>query len=287
MTLKKIDKRTVLHMGIGGILGVAVLLPLGGMFNDLVSGGLIAMGPHTPYRLISSDLVWLVGSEPLALVIQLLLYFALGAVVGLSTLPFADDGRSLVLRSLAHFAATAVLLSLTTWLLGWAWNWQALAVYLILLVAVYLLIWLARWVGWYAEVADLRARLGLAPGPSPLKWKEILPYLPFAALLCLLLPLVLALFDAADVPVLRALLYPWLLLPVGGFFSGLSLGRRQGFCPLYPVLCTLLTLLTVFLAYNATALYLCAVALVSTLLGSLAGAAISRKKPCPGKEEPL
>ena len=285
--MKKIDKRIVLRMGSGGFLAIAVLLPLGGIFNDLVSGGLIAMGPHIPFRLISSDLVWLVGSEPLALVIQLLLYFALGAAVGLSTLPFADDGRSLVLRSLAHFAVTAGLLSFTTWLLGWAWNWQALAVYLILLGAVYLLIWLARWVGWYAEVADLRARLGLAPGPSPLKWKEILPYLPFAALLCLLLPLVLALFDAADVPVLRALLYPWLLLPVGGFFSGLSLGRRQGLCPLYPLFCTLLTLLTVFLAYNATALYLCAVALVSTLLGSLAGAAIRRKKPCPGKEEPL
>ena len=285
--MNKTDKRAVLRIGLGGILGIAVMIPVGGLFNDLVSGGLISMGFHTPFRLISSQLVWLVGSQPLALVIQLLLYFAMGAVAALATLPFADDGKSLLLRSLAHFMVTAGLLSLTTWLLGWAWNWQALAVYLILLGAVYLLIWLARWVGWYAEVADLRARLGLAPGPSPLKWKETLPYLPFAALLCLLLPLVLALFDAADVPVLRALLYPWLLLPVGGFFSGLSLGRRQGLCPLYPVLCTLLTLLTVFLAYNATALYLCAVALVSTLLGSLAGAAISRKKPCPGKEEPL
>ena len=287
MTLKKIDKRTVLHMGIGGILGVAVLLPLGGVFNDLVSGGLIAMGPHTPYRLISSDLVWLVGSEPLALVIQLLLYFALGAVVGLSTLPFADDGRSLVLRSLAHFAATAVLLSLTTWLLGWAWNWQALAVYLILLAAVYLLIWLARWVGWYAEVADLRARLGLVPGPSPLKWKESLPYLAFALGLCVGLPVILRLLDPPDVPVLTGLLLPYLLYPVGGFFSGLFLGRRHGLCLLYPLAGGLLCLVTVFLIYNYTALSHCLLFALPALTGNLTGAVLGRKKPNSRKEETL
>ena len=176
--MNKTDKRAVLRIGLGGILGIAVMIPVGGLFNDLVSGGLISMGFHTPFRLISSQLVWLVGSQPLALVIQLLLYFAMGAVAALATLPFADDGKSLLLRSLAHFMVTAGLLSLTTWLLGWAWNWQALAVYLILLAAVYLLIWLARWVGWYAEVADLRSRLGLAPGPSPLKWRSLSPIWP-------------------------------------------------------------------------------------------------------------
>ena len=51
----------------GGIIGLAVLLPLGGVFNDLVSGGLIAMGPHTPFRLVSADLERLTGSAPLAL----------------------------------------------------------------------------------------------------------------------------------------------------------------------------------------------------------------------------
>ena len=231
----------------GGIIGLAVLLPLGGVFNDLVSGGLIAMGPHTPFRLVSADLERLTGSAPLALAIQLVLYFSLGAVVGVSTLPFADDGPALVRRSLAHFAATAALLSLTTWLLGWAWNWQALRVYLVLLLAVYLLIWLGRWVGWYVEVAAIRENLGLAPGPSPLRWRETLPYIPFALGLCVALPLVLWIFDAVDVPVLRALLFPYLLLPVGCFFSALSLGRRQGFCPLYPLVCALATLAAVYL----------------------------------------
>ena len=230
------DKKSVLSRALaGGIIGLVVFIPLGGLFNDLVNGGLITMGPHTPFRLVSYDLEALVGSASLALAIQIALYFLMGAVVGIATLPFTDSGRELVLHSLVHFAVTAGLLILTCTLLGWAWSWQAMVVYLILLAVVYLLIWLSRWVGWYIEVMAIREKLGLPSGPSPLKWRETLPYLPFIALLCLIFPLVLTPFDAADVPVLRALLYPWLLLPVGSFFSGLSLGKRQGFCPLYPL----------------------------------------------------
>ena len=283
--MKKPEKQALLRMVAGGAAGVILLLPLGGLFNALVSGELIAMGPHTPFLLVSSDLVRLADSEVLALVIQLLLYFALGAVVGLSTVPFADNGRSLVLRSLAHFAVTAGVLALTVWLLGWAWSWQALAVYLVLLAAVYLLIWMARWVGWYAEVADLRARLGLAPGPSPLKWKESLPYLAFAIGLCLLLPVILRLLDPPDVPVLTGLLLPYLLYPVGGFFSGLFLGRRHGLCLLYPAEGGLLCLVTVFLLYNYTALFHCLLFTLPALAGNLAGSALRRRKPFPGKED--
>ena len=269
--MKKPEKQALLRMGAGGAAGVILLLPLGGLFNALVSGELIAMGPHTPFRLVSSDLVRLAGSEVLALVIQLLLYFALGALLGLSTLPFADDGRSLVLRSLAHFAVTAGVLALTVWLLGWAWDLSSLVVYLVLLAAVYLLIWLARWVGWYAEVTDLRARLGLAPGPSPLKWKESLPYLVFALGLCGLLPAILRLLDPPDVPVLTGLLLPFLLYPVGGFFSGLSLGRRHGLCLLYPAEGALICLICVLLLYNRTALFHCLMFALPALLGNLIG----------------
>ena len=67
--MKKPEKQTLLRMGAGGAAGVILLLPLGGLFNDLVSGGLIAMGPHIPFRLVSSDLARLAGSEVLALVI--------------------------------------------------------------------------------------------------------------------------------------------------------------------------------------------------------------------------
>ena len=272
-------RRALVRLLAGGVIGVAVLIPLGGLFNDIVSGGLISMGIHTPFRLVSADLTLRLGSAPLAFAVQLALYFLLGAVVGVSTLPFADDGPTLVLRSLAHFALTAGALTLTCTLLGWAWSWQAMAVYLVLLAAVYLLIWLGRWVGWYAEVSAIREKLGLDPGPSPLKWRETLPYLPFALLLCLALPMALRLLDAADVPVLSGLLYPYLLLPVGGFFSGLSLGKRQGLCLLYPVLCALCALVFIPLARlvsNMADWPLLPIAAGFSLAGVLAGAALRR-----------
>ena len=56
-------KQAMPRILIGGLLGVAVLIPLGGLFNDLVSGGLIAMGNHTPFRLVSYALEQLAGSS--------------------------------------------------------------------------------------------------------------------------------------------------------------------------------------------------------------------------------
>ena len=282
MTERK--KQWLVRILIGGALGVAVLVPLGGVFNDIVSGGLVAMGEHTPFRLVSDNLEYLTGSAPLALAIQLALYFALGAVAGVATLPFADGGRALMRRSLAHFAVTAGLLTLTCTLLGWAWSWQAMAVYLVLLAVVYLLIWLGRWVGWYAELSAIRAKLGLAPGPSPLRWRETLPYLPFAALMCLLLPLALRWFLDSPIPLATAI-YAGLALPVGGFFSGLSLGRRQGFCPVYPLACALFALGFVLLAKltsNVADGVMIPIALCSALLGNAAGAAVRR-----GRKEAL
>ncbi len=162
--MTEIRRQWLIRIFLGGLIGVAVLVPLGGLFNDLVSGGLIAMGNHTPFRLVSYDLERLTGSVPLALAAELLLYFLMGAVVGLSTLPFADGGKALVLRSLAHFAATAAVFAALVVLCGWNWGEiLPLAVYLGLLSALYLLIWLCRWVGWYLELAAMRRKLGLVP----------------------------------------------------------------------------------------------------------------------------
>ena len=162
--MTEIRRQWLIRIFLGGLIGVAVLVPLGGLFNDLVSGGLIAMGNHTPFRLVSYDLERLTGSVPLALAAELLLYFLMGAVVGLSTLPFADGGKALVLRSLAHFAATAAVFAALVVLCGWnRGEILPLAIYLGLLSAVYLLIWLCRWVGWYLELAAMRRKLGLVP----------------------------------------------------------------------------------------------------------------------------
>ena len=274
------QKQWLIRILLGGLIGIAVLVPLGGVFNGLVSGGLIAMGPNPIFRLVSYDLEYLTGSAPLAFAVQLGLYFLMGAVVGLSTLPFADDGPTLVLRSLAHFAATAGTLTVLVVLCGWNWGeFWPVALYLGLLAAVYLLIWLGRWVGWYVEVAAIRQRLGLSPGPSPLKWRETLPYLPFAALMCLVLPMVLRLCES-PIPIFSAI-YAMLILPAGGFFSGLFLGRRQGFCPLYPVMCALLTLCFVLLARlvsNVADESMIPIALCSVLLGNAIGALLRTLK---------
>ena len=156
------QKQWLVRILIGGLIGMAALIPVGGVFNDLVSGGLLAMGNHTPFRLVSYDLEALAGSADLAFAMQLGLYFLMGAVVGLSTLPFADDGPTLLRRSLAHFAATAGALTLLVCLCGWNWGRLApLLVYLGLLAAVYALIWITRWSVWYADVAAIRSKLGL------------------------------------------------------------------------------------------------------------------------------
>ena len=262
------DKREALCRGLaGGILGVAGYL----LLAFLTQPGAIFLGGS-----LKLDFTFCYNGnvpEILGAALGFLLWFAFGAELGVATLPFADGGRLLALRTLVHFAATAATLSL--WVLL-NFRAQELPFLLLLLALVYLLVWLGRWVGWYAEAAAIRERLGLSPGPSPLRWKETLPYLPFALLLCLVLPLVLTPFDAADVPVLRALLYPWLLLPVGAFCSGLSLARHQGLCPLYPPACALSLLPAVFLVYNTSALPFCGVGFTAALLGELTGLLLRR-----------
>ena len=223
--------------------------------------------------------------------VGVLLSFALfalfGAEVGIATIPFADSGRELVVRSLVHYVITAATVA----------AWAGLNVcshpadyltFLVPLTLVYAIVWLGRWVGWYTEVAAIREKLGLAPGPSPLHWKETLPYIGFAFLLCLLLPTVLRAVDAADVPVL-SVMYSWLLLPIGGFMSGLSLGKRHGLCPLYPAACVCFVIvfcLTAKLYSNMSDGVLVPIAVASALAGNAAGAARRRVKQRRGEAQP-
>ena len=212
-----------------------------------------------------------------------LLCAGLGGVLSAATLPFADDGRSLLLHSAVHFEATALLVGLLMAQLG-ARGAELLAWEAILFL-LYAVVWLGRWIGWYVEVMQLRTMLGLAPGPSPLKWRETLPYLAFALLLCDVLPMLLFWADhavSADVPVLSGLLLPYLLLPVAGFSSGMSLGKRQGVCPLYPAACFVCYLPMVFLLFNYTAMFHCFMVAVPALAGNVTGwlyrRAASKKK---------
>lgn len=211
------------------------------------------------------------GCPPLAV----LACVGLGIMAGLATQPFADSGRTLLLRSLGHFLLTAACFALLVTEGNLAQDARGVLFGEGLLLVLYLLIWLGRWTGWYLEVAQLRELLGLDPGPTPLKWRETLPYLPFVLVLCDLLPGALRGVERmvqADVPALSGLILPFLLLPVVSFCVGISLGRRQGVCPLFPITCFVCYLPMVYLLFNHTALFHCFMTAVPALAGNLLGA---------------
>lgn len=242
-------------------------------------GGLLGAGIYVLLAFWSNH--WL-HTDPLALprlLLGLALACALGCMAGLATRPFADDGFVLVRNSLLHYAVTAALfaaLILTT-----GGNALGCFVLVMALTALYLGIWLARWIGWYMEVMQIRQLLGLAPGPSPLRWRETLPYLPYVLLLCDGLPLAAFLADRlwSDIPVLSGIVVPYLLLPVVGFISGLSLGKRQGVCPLYPTACFVCYLPMVFLLFNSSAMFHCFMVSVPALFGNVIGWMYRRAVP--------
>lgn len=268
-----VKKQWIVRVLIGGMVGLLVAVFC---HQPLFSGGFSAPA-------LSKPLIQMCGPG-WAVIITDALFFALGAAAGGATLPFAEDGKRLVIQSLAHFAVTAVFWSLLLGLCLGIRGWQSWLLGEVFLLLIYLLVWLGRWIGWYAEVAAIRKKLGLAPGPTFLKWKETLPYLPFVLLLCDALPAVLRVFDPVDVPALTSLLLPFVLLPVGGFFSGLSLGKRRGGCPLYPVACGIFYLPNIYFLYYDPVIFHCAIVFCAALIGNLAGAGyvwVKRKRKAP------
>ena len=223
---------------------------------------------------------WLMGVRDVSPSVCLLCA-ALGGAAGVATLPFAENGRSLLLRSGFHFVVTSLLfLLLAAQIYGWCW--EGLLLLEGILTLLYAIIWLGRWVGWYAEVMQLRTLLGLDAGPTPLKWRETLPYLPFVLLLCGGLPVLLRWVELAfqrgsviDIPVLSALILPFVLLPAGGFCAGLSLGKRQGVCPLYPAACFVCCLPMPVLVSTTESFY-CFLAAIPALAGNVLGWTYSR-----------
>ena len=273
--MNDMKKAWIARIVAGGVLGMIVMAFLGLLFNSFADIRLTS----SDWDWVSYDLIKLVGSKPLAAILQFGLYFALGAGVGVATLPFAEEGKELLLRSALHFVYTAAVSSALIWLCGWnRGEWLAWLLELALLALLYALIWLGRLAAWWSELDAIREKLGLAPVASPLKWRESLPSLGFTLLLCLVVPLALHFFDAPDAPVLTGMLWPWVLVPVGGFMGGLSLGKRHSLCLLYPAACTLLTLAATLLLHNSSPWINCAIALIAALAGNLTGAARYRRK---------
>lgn len=158
--MTQIQKQWLVRILIGGSLGAALTAVLAYRFN----------GMFGDYTLVSAEPLAYFGSYALALVAELGAGFALGAALGVSTLPFDEVGRSLAKRSVLHFAVTGSFV----FLLGWAFCWfgSGLTGALLLLVIylfIYFTVWLVRYLGWRAELNEMRAALGLC---APRRGKE-------------------------------------------------------------------------------------------------------------------
>lgn len=261
----------------GGVLG-AVTIPL--LSRQLLSLQYLEKPLVGMEQFVFPEMVQMFGSFWAAFAVQMLLGAILGAVIGISSLPFAEDGKSLVLQSLLHFSATAISFGALLWGCRWITEFRFVLVWIALLAVLYLLIWLVRWIGWWKEVRQIRALLGLTPGASPLHWKEILPYFPFLLLVCNIMPGVVMWIDltfVVDVPIFSGILYPMIALPIIGFCSGYSLGRRQGMCWLYSVMGGLLYVPTVYIVYNSSAMFHCFMLAVPAMAGVLFGWVVWRR----------
>lgn len=141
---------------IGGLAGVTLLLAFVYVFDAMPWMGHVWIFGN-PFTVWAGWLLrgWGWPSPPLP---NLCLCFLMGAEAGAATLPFADSGRELVVRSLAHFSAMAATVGL--WV-GLNLGWRELPFFLIPLTLVYALVWLIRWVGWYRELLAIRQKLGL------------------------------------------------------------------------------------------------------------------------------
>ena len=271
------NKKQALYRAlIGALAGLGAHVLLGRLLGGAVTGEAAALQFSFP------DCGFAPPWEKAGTALSFLLFAMLGAEVGLATLPFPEQGGGLLRRSLLHLAGTAA--TVAVWVgLNFRGRLDILAAFLIPLALIYALVWLGRWVGWYADVAAIRVQLGLVRRPARLKGRETLPYVPFALLLCLVLPLVLRLCDG-QVPVLT-ILYAFVLLPVSGCISGFSLGRRHGICPLYPLIAA--GLIAVFIPMarlfsNMADEALLPIALFATGLGNLTGAAVRRWRRTKG-----
>ena len=135
---------------VGGVLGIMCCLLVG----FLTQPGWIFGSMRWDFTFCYNSRV----PEALGAALAFILWFLFGAEVGVATLPFADSGRELVVRSLIHFAVMSATVGL------WAvvnFGVRELPSFLIPLALVYVLVWMGRWVGWYREMLAIRKKLGL------------------------------------------------------------------------------------------------------------------------------
>lgn len=227
----------------------------------------------------------LIPWPPLGVAAAILISLAIGASIGLSTLPFAGTGRELLKRSAFHFLLTGFLVVALGRVCGW-YEEPLGGVFLFGLYAFfYLLIWLTRYAGWRRELSQIRSRLGLAAPPSPLRLRDSLPYLLVLGGIFLALRPLAEVADDPTVPLLRAMFLPWLCYPVTALVVGFMSGLRVGLCPLIPFV-AFVTFLPALLFSHVPYDWPMGLAYAGlALLGNLSGAAIRRARTGLGAEK--
>ena len=236
-------------------------------------GSLLAFpAPESGVPVVTAAMTEKWGNPVTAALVQFLWSGLLGAVLETAEVPFRLERRT-ALWSGVHFLLTAAVFSLAGWQCRWFPYRETWLCLLGLLLLCYLLMWAVRYVGWRQDVRAIRKGVGLPEEPESPSWQKAVPYALLAAAVELLLPWLLRLVDARDVPVLTGIFYPFLILPLFCFFSGVSLAKRCRRLWLgYPVLCGVLTLPCVFLLYNSSALFQVGVAAIAALAGGAIGA---------------
>ena len=261
---RELVRRAAIGFPFGAALVYLVFL-LGGLFGFPAPEG-------TAVPVVTAAMAERWGSPITAALVQFFWSGLLGAVLETAEVPFRLERRT-ALWSGVHFLLTAAVFSLAGWQCRWFPYRESWLCLLGLLLLCYLLMWAVRYVGWRQDLRAIRKGVGLPEEPERPDWRKALPYALLAAAVELLLPWLLRLVDARDVPVLTGIFYPFLILPLFCFFSGWSLVKRCRLLWLaYPVLCGILTLPCVFLLYNSSALFQVWVAAIAALTGGLLGA---------------
>ena len=262
--IRELGRRAAIGFPLG-VAAVYLIFLLGGLFAFPVPEG-------TAVSVVTAAMAEHWGNPVTAALMQFCWSGLLGAVVSMAEVPFRLEQRT-ALWSGIHFLLTAAVFSLAGWQCRWFPYLESWLCLLGLLLLCYLLMWAVRYVGWRQDLRAIRKGVGLPEEPERPDWRKALPYALLAAAVELLLPWLLRLVDARDVPVLTGIFYPFLILPLFCFFSGWSLVKRCRLLWLaYPVLCGILTLPCVFLLYNSSALFQVWVAAIAALTGGLLGA---------------
>lgn len=252
-----------------GGLGVCILFIAGSAFSYPRPEGVSV-------PLVTAAMAEAYGNPVTASFAQIFWSGLLGAALSTMEVPFLLERRTL-LWSGVHFLATAAVFSLAGWRCRWFPYWNTWLCLLGLLLLLYVLKWMVRFLEWQADVQAIRKSSGLDVAEPPRR--TLAPYLLLAAAVELLLPPGLQIIDARDFPVLTGIFYPFIILPLFCFFSTCPLGTRlPRWWLVYPAACMVLTLPCVFLLYNDTALFQVWAAGLPALAGGLLGLVLRRMK---------